>query len=67
MWFVMMGQYLAEIQLFENLKSEGEKNLNIENIAFKFVQMKFLAVHTTNTNEFLYIYVKKCTQYLHGT
>ncbi len=24
-WFVMIGQYLAEIQLFENLKSEGAK------------------------------------------
>ncbi len=26
-WFVMIGQYLAEIQLFENLKSEGAKSL----------------------------------------
>ncbi len=29
----LLGQYLAEIQLFENLESEGEKNnknLNIE-------------------------------------
>ncbi len=25
LWFVMIGQYLAEIQLFENLESEGEK------------------------------------------
>ncbi len=25
-WFVMRGQYLAEIQLFENLESEGAKN-----------------------------------------
>jgi len=24
-WFVMMGQYLAEIQLFEKLESEGAK------------------------------------------
>ncbi len=24
-WFVMIGQYLAEIQLFENLVSEGAK------------------------------------------
>ncbi len=24
-WFVMIGQYLAEIQLFENLESEGVK------------------------------------------
>ncbi len=30
---------LAEIQLFENLESEGVKNLNIEKIAFKVVQM----------------------------
>ncbi len=25
MWFVRIGQYLAEIQLFENLESEGAK------------------------------------------
>ncbi len=24
-WFVMIGQYLTEIQLFENLESEGAK------------------------------------------
>ncbi len=24
-WFVMIGQYLADIQLFENLESEGAK------------------------------------------
>ncbi len=24
-WFAMIGQYLAEIQLSENLESEGEK------------------------------------------
>ncbi len=24
-WSVMIGQYLAEIQLFENLESEGAK------------------------------------------
>ncbi len=27
------GQYLADIQLFENLESEGAKKLNIEKIA----------------------------------
>ncbi len=32
-------------QLFENLESEGAKNLNIEKIV---VQMKFLAMHITN-------------------
>ncbi len=47
-WFVRIGQYLAEIQLFENLESEGaKKNLNIEKITF-VVQMKFLAMHITN-------------------
>ncbi len=29
-WFVRIGQYLAEIQLFENLESEDAKNLNAE-------------------------------------
>ncbi len=44
----MIGQYLSEIQLFKNLESEGEKNLNIEKISFKVVQIKFLAMHITN-------------------
>ncbi len=44
-----IGQYLAEIQLFENLEYEGaKKNWNIEKIAFKVVQMRFLAMHITN-------------------
>ncbi len=42
----MIGQYLAEIKLFENMESEGAKKLNI--ITFKVVQMKFLAMHITN-------------------
>ncbi len=37
-WFVMIAQYLAEIQLFENLESEGAKKSNIEKIIFKVVQ-----------------------------
>ncbi len=44
----LIGQWLAEIQLFEHLESEGAKNLNIEKITFKVVQMKFLAMHITN-------------------
>ncbi len=45
-WF---GQYLAEIQLFEHLESEdAKKNLNIEKIIFKVVQIKFLAMDITN-------------------
>ncbi len=47
-WFVRIGQYLTEIQLFENLESESAKNLNIEKITFKVVKMKFLAMHITN-------------------
>ncbi len=46
--FVRIGQYLAEIQLFEYLESEVAKNLNIEKIAFKAVQMNFLAKHITH-------------------
>ncbi len=42
----MIGQYLAEIQLFENLESEGKK-IKIE-IAFKVVQIKFLAMHISD-------------------
>ncbi len=45
----MIGKYLAEIKLFENLESECAKNLNIEKITFKVVQMGFLAMHITNT------------------
>ncbi len=47
-----MRQYLVEIQLFEYLESEGakKKNLNIEKMAFKVVQIKFLAMHITNQN-----------------
>ncbi len=45
----MIGQYLAEIQLFLNLESEGaKKKSKIEKMAFKVVQMKFLAMHITN-------------------
>ncbi len=46
----MIGQYLAEIQLFENLESEGAK------IAFNVIQMKFLAMHITNKKISFYIF-----------
>ncbi len=52
-WFVRIGLFLAEIQLWYlyliqiwNLRVL--KNQNIEKIAFKVVQMKFLAMHITN-------------------
>ncbi len=46
----MIGQYLSEIQLFENLECEGakKKKKKIEKIAFKVVQMNFLAMHIIN-------------------
>ncbi len=44
----MIGQYLAKIQLFENLESEGAKKKYVEKITFKFVQIKFLAMHITD-------------------
>ncbi len=53
---VMIGQYLAEIQLFENLESESAKNRNIDNIFFKIVQMKFLPMHITNQKTSFYIF-----------
>ncbi len=39
---------MAEIQLFENLESEGAINLNIKKIDFKVVQMKSIAMHIIN-------------------
>ncbi len=63
----MTGQYLDEIQLFENLESEGAKNLNIEKITFKVVQMKFLAMHIINQKLSFDINSRKFTKYLHGT
>ncbi len=59
------NDYLAEIQLFKNLESEGAKK-NTEKITFKFVQMNSLAMHITNQKKFLYIY-GKFTKYLHAT
>ncbi len=47
-WFVRIWQYLAKIQLFENLESENYMNQNTEKIAFKVVQIKFLAMHITD-------------------
>ncbi len=48
------GQYLSEIQLFENLRVQ--KNLNIDKIIFEVVQMKFLAMHITNQKLRFYIF-----------
>ncbi len=45
-WFVMIGQYLAEIQLCGIWGCK--KTLNIEKIIFKVAQIKFLAMHITS-------------------
>ncbi len=44
-----------------------QKNLNIEKIIFKVVQMKFLSMHINNQTFSFYIYGRKFTKYLHGT
>ncbi len=44
--FVITGQYLAEIQILQNLESEGAKK-KIK-ISFKVAQIKFLAMHITD-------------------
>ncbi len=56
---VFLGlDYLADIKLFENLESEGaKKHLNIEKIALKVVQMKFLAMHITNQKLSFHIFM----------
>ncbi len=46
-WFVMIGQYLAEIQIWKSGIWWCKKNLNWEN-HLKVVQMKFLAIYITN-------------------
>ncbi len=62
MWFVRIGQYLAEIQLSEKLESEGEKNekyLNIQKNHFWSCLnvRKFLAMHITNEKFRFYIFM----------
>ncbi len=49
---------MAELQLFEYLESVGAKknNLNIDQITFKIVQKKFLAMHITNQKLRFYIF-----------
>ncbi len=43
--------------IFVNLESEGaKKNLNIEKIIFKVVQIKFLAMHITDQKLSFYIF-----------
>ncbi len=53
----VIEQYLAEIQLFKIWNLRVQKNLNIEKITFKVVQMKFLAMHITNQKLGFYIFM----------
>ncbi len=67
-WLVMIGQYLAEIQLFDNLESESAKTSKYwEKLPLKVVQIKFLAMHITNPKLRFDILGRTFTKYLHGT
>ncbi len=52
----------AKIQLFEIWNLKDAKNRNIEKITFKFVQMKFLAMHITNQKLSFYIIMVRNVQ-----
>ncbi len=47
-WVVMIGQYWSRYNYLRIWNLRVQKNPNIEKIAFKVVQMKFLAIHITN-------------------
>ncbi len=60
-WLVMIGQYLAD-NYFKIWNLRMQKNHNIEKIAFKAVQMKFLAMHITNQKWSFYIFMVRNLQ-----
>ncbi len=60
-------QYLAEIQLFEDLESEAAKNPNIETIAYKVVKVMSLKINITHQILRFYMYSRTFTKYLNGT
>ncbi len=70
-WFVRIGLYLAKYTTICKSGIWGcKKNLNIEKIALKVVQIKlyFLAMHIFNLKtKFWYIYSRKFTKNIHGT
>ncbi len=63
----LLGQYLAEIQLFEKSGIWGCNIKILRKSPFKVVQMKSLAMHITNQKLCFDIYGCKFTKYLHGT
>ncbi len=60
---VRIGQYLAEIHYLKIWNLRVHKNLNLEKIAFKVVQMKCLVIHITKQFFLLFILF---TKYFHG-
>ncbi len=67
-WFVMIGQYFAEIRLFENLESEGDKNelptvlsiLQPQLITTMYLQSQIIRNHQ-------FVVLHTCTQTLFNT
>ncbi len=55
---VMIGQYLAKIQLFANLESDGTKKQIwiLRKSALKLSKIKSLAMHITNQKLSFYIF-----------
>ncbi len=66
MYGLLGSDYICPRYNYLNIRNLREqKNLNIEKIAFKVVQMKFLAMHITNQNLSFDIFMVR--KYLHGT
>jgi len=63
----MIGQYLAEIRLFENLESDDAKK--IETLRKSPLNLCIYVQDCAALTKIhvLYIYSRKCTKYLHGT
>ncbi len=67
-WFVRIGQYLAEMQLFENLGSEGAKKSKYwENRLYNCPKEVLSNAYYQSIIKFWYIYSRTFTKYLHGT
>ncbi len=65
----MIGEYLAEIQLFENLESEGAKKKSTfwENRLKSSPNQVLINAYYVSKIKFWNIYGSKFTKYLHGT
>ncbi len=66
--YSLLGQYLAEIKLFENLESEGAKNSKYwENHLYSCPNEVLSNAYYLSKIKFLYIHGRKFTKYLHET